>query len=291
MRGKSEWARKAVHKEVQRDSLCGTHFTSLLPGSTINLLGTTWPLPSRISTKRLTWDRHTGFTSEPINQMSCLCVDEVRSWYVVLQWLGHVQGTGLDPQYLNNANTKKRKKESVICVAVFQWNIDSLCVIRNVCQTQIVLFFLQRLTCLMQRAITHWDCTELLLWTSVCVYICVCEQMSGYMRVCVCTCVWDKDHLCSVGSQWIQSQSVLCQLAFDLSLSRLRLRLSHLAGHTRFSLSLPPPLYPSLSLSFCLSLFFSLHTRCIQEFTSRPALLTHIPYCAWLTPMSFRDLS
>lgn len=117
----------------------------------------------------------------------------------------------------------------MICVVIFLLNVDSLCVIRIVCQTQILLFFVQRLTFLMQRAITHWGCTALC--------VCMHEWLSG--RVCVC--VWDKDHLCSQGSQWIWSQSALCQLAFDLSLSRLGLRLSYLAGHTRFS--------PSFSLS------------------------------------------
>lgn len=93
-------------KEVQQVSLCGTCFTSRLPGSTINLAGTTSPLPSRISTIRLTWDRLTGFTSFPIYQVSPLCVDEVRFWHVVLQQLGHSQGTGLNPQYLNNVQKK-----------------------------------------------------------------------------------------------------------------------------------------------------------------------------------------
>ena len=147
---------------------------------------------------------------------------------------------------------RERKKKKVWFVLLFLLlNIDSRCVIRNVCQTQIVLFFLQRLTCLMQRAITHWGC-------AVPPVAVVCACTGGWLcccAACVCMHVWDKDHLCSGGSQWIRSQSALCQLAFDLSLSRLGLWLSHLAGHTRCSPSLSP---------HCLSLFFSLHTRCIQ---------------------------
>lgn len=83
-----------------------------------------------------------------------------------------------------------------------------------------------------------------------CWYVCVW----GCVVVCVCVHAWDKDHLCSEGSQWIWSQSALCQLAFDLSVSRLKLWLSHLAGHTRFP--------PSLSLPFP---FLLPPHRCIQR--------------------------
>lgn len=57
---------------------------------------------------------------------------------------------------------------------------------------------------------------------------------------CVFVCVWDKDHLCGAGTEWIWS--VPCHLALDLSLWP-----STLADHTRYS--------PSLS-AFPFSSFF-----------------------------------
>lgn len=175
-------------------------------------------------------------------------------------------------------------------------NIDSTCVLRNVCQTQILVFFLQRLTCLIQGAITQWDYTVV----CVCVYVFLLmphsedqytyslakwghfiespfqravwvdldlrvkldlcwglglgikmamagvRGWSGLTNIGIQTffsvfvCVWDKDHLCGAGTEWIWS--VPCHLALDLSLWP-----STLADHTRYS--------PSLS-AFPFSSFF-----------------------------------
>lgn len=235
-RGKKR-ERESAKRHIKRLSLRATCSTSLRPGDTINLAGTTSPLPSRISTKRLTWDRHTGFTSEPINQVSRLCVDEVRFWHVVLQPLGQMQGTGLDLQYLHHAIIKKKEKWDLCCCFFFLVNIDSRCVIRNVCQTQIVLFLPAEIN-LFNAESNH----PLRLQPCRGLSTCCCVGRLRQRPPVQCGEPVNSEPL-SVGIWFVTQQT-------------RRLWLSHLAGHTRFS--------PSL----CLSLFFSTphpHTQGVSK--------------------------
>lgn len=159
----------------------------------------------------------------------CVCVDEVRSWHVVLQLLGHVRGTGPNPKLISS-----------YCFGADVTVCDHSVQIKSTGYKEVYVVY---------------------TWLSIVFYM-----RSQRKTTCVVKAI------SKFGAK-------VLFVSFDLSLSRDRLGLSHPASHTCF-----------LHLCLCLSLFFSLHTRCTQEFIPRPALLTHIPHRAWLTPVFFSDL-
>lgn len=127
-------------------------------------------------------------------------------------------------------------------------NIDSLCVIRNVCQTQIVLFLPAQIN-LFNAESNHPLRLRPCRWLSA----------------CCCVGPFETKTTCAVRGASV-SGHLICHSADSAALAE--------------SLSRPHPLFSiSLSLPFPFLLHppTPTHTRCIQRFTSGPGLLTHIP--------------